>query len=453
MASISSLGIGSGLDLNGLLDQLESAERQQLAPIVRQQKSYQAEISAFGKLEGALSQFQEAAKMLAESSLFKSVTSEVTGSALTAAAGPEAVPGSYRVEVEQLAQASSRATLGVADKEAQLGSGQITFSFGNGETLEVDIAEGESSLEDIRDAINAKNGGVQASLVNDGSSYRLALSSRETGTDAAISNVAFGGIGLTMDASAGTEARDAALKVNGITITSQNNQVEGAIQGVTLNLEEAGADATATLNIKRDDAGIEKAITGFVDAYNGLQSNIAKLTRFDAKSGTAGELLGNSTLRNVESRLRNVMGSGAPGEFGSLADIGISLKLDGSLKLDKEKLGEIVAEQPAALKAFFAGEGTDETDSVKGGFAGNIDKALGLILEDDGLLDNATSGLETRIEGLSERYARTEKSIDATISRYRSQFSQLDGMIASMNSTTNYLTQQFDNMNAQLGRK
>ena len=67
MASISSLGIGSGLDLNGLLDQMESAERQQLAPITQQQKSYQAKISAYGTLESKLADFRETAAKLGDS--------------------------------------------------------------------------------------------------------------------------------------------------------------------------------------------------------------------------------------------------------------------------------------------------------------------------------------------------------------------------------------------------
>lgn len=448
MASISSLGIGSGLDLNGLLDQLESAERQQLTPIVRQQSSYQAEISAFGKLEGALSKFQDAAAKLNSGDLFQGVKSNVTGSAVTAAAGPEATPGRYQIEVSQLARASTQATQGVADKEATLGAGTLEFTFGDGEELSVAIAEEDSSLEGIRDAINAKNGGVVASIVNDGSDtpYRLVLASRDTGTEAALASVDFDTTGLAIDTDTKVGAEDAVLKVNGINISSQSNRVEGAIQGITLNLEEAGADATATLDVSRDSEGIEAAVKGFVEAYNGLQGNISSLTRFDAETGDAGQLLGNNTLRSVESRLRNAMGGAVEqGEFRMLSDVGISLKLDGTLELDEEKLGEVVANDLGALKEFFAG--SEEGD----GFAGRVDTSLERMLEDKGLLDNATQGLNDRIEGLQERYARMEGSIDATVSRYRSQFAQLDGMIASMNSTSDYLTQQFDNMNAQLG--
>ena len=110
MASISSLGIGSGLDLNGLLDQMESAERQQLAPITQQQKSYQAKISAYGTLESKLADFREAAAKLGDSQQFDAVKSSVSGDALNAVVGEDALPGTHDIVVNNKARAYSIAT-------------------------------------------------------------------------------------------------------------------------------------------------------------------------------------------------------------------------------------------------------------------------------------------------------------------------------------------------------
>lgn len=449
MATISSLGIGSGLDLNGLLDDLKSAERQKLAPIVSQQKSYQAKISAYGKLESALSKFQTASTNLNTTSLFQGVASSVSGSSVSAAASADAPTGSYQIDVTNLAKASSVATDGVADKTTALGAGTVNFTFGDGSTLDVTITAGESSLEAIRDAINAEDGGISASIVNDGSGtpYRLAFSSTETGTDAGIDTVTFGGdLGaqLTIDAATKVEAENAALTVNGIAIASQSNRVEEAIQGVTLDLAEVGS---STLTVERDTKAIKEAVKSFVEGYNALRKTMQGLTSFNAETGAAGELLGDNTLRSVESRLRSVLGGGVDeGGLRMLSDVGIRLQLDGTLKLDEDKLDEVVASDLSALSEFFAGS------SEEGGMAGKLDSTLELILQDKGLLDNATSGLETSIKSLDQRYARMEQSIEATIDRYRKQFGQLDSMIASMNQTSDYLAQQFDMMNAQLGR-
>ncbi|GGX80153.1 flagellar hook-associated protein 2 [Litchfieldella qijiaojingensis] len=449
MATISSLGVGSGLDLSGLLNQLESAERQKLTPITTQKKSYQAEISAYGKLESALSSFQTAVSSLNKATLYQSVTSSVEGSSVTATSTSDAVTGSYTINVTNVAKASSMATDGIADKTTDLGAGTVSFTFGDGSTLDVDITAGDSSLEAIRDAINAKEGGVSASIVNDGSGtpYRLSLASTETGTDAGISSVTFSGdLGgqLAIDAATEVVAEDATLTVNGISITSQSNRIEEAIQGVTLDIVEEGE---STLTVERDTESIKDAIESFVKSYNSLRSTMDSLSSYDSESGNAGELLGDSTLRSVESRLRSTLSDAVEGgEFSLLSDLGISLQLNGKLKIDDDKLDDAIANNLSGVSEFFAGS------SEEGGMAGQLDGTLESMLEDNGLLDNRVSGLETSVENLNDRFALMERNIEATIDRYRQQFTKLDGLIASMNQTSTYLTQQFESLNAQLGR-
>ena len=197
----------------------------------------------------------------------------------------------------------------------------------------------------------------------------------------------------------------------------------------------------------RDTAGIKKAVTSFVESYNSLQKTMDSLTSYDQETGTSGELLGDTTLRGIESRIRGVMGGVVSGgEFSALADIGVDLTIDGTLEVDDEKLDAAVADNLGALTDFFSGTGESE------GLAAQLDATLGKMLGESGTLGNATSGLEDRIEGLGERYLRTEERIDSTIARYREQFSKLDSMIAEMNSTSSYLTQQFDSLNAQLSQ-
>lgn len=443
MSTITALGIGSGLDLSGLLDQLAGAERQKLAPIQQQKTSYQSKISAFGQLKSALSQFQAAAAKLGEAAAFNSVKSNVSGTAVTAAAGSTSQPGSYQIEVTNLARAYSIAAEGVVDKTVDLGAATLTLKLGNGEERVVEVDATKSSLEDIRNAINAEADGVSASIVNDGSGtpYRLVLASSRTGTESAITEVNFGALAgtLTLDTNTEVAAENAALTVNGISVSSQTNMVEDAIQGVSLRIAEEGS---ATLAVESDDGAITKLIEGFVTAYNGLQTNMRALTSYNAETGTAGTLLGDATLRGIQSRVRVAMGAGAAeGDLRLLSDIGISLQLDGTLKIDKTKLEGIVTNDKAALTTLFAGNG---------GIAGQMEDTVDQILASKGILDSATTGLGATITRLNERSVAMERGIEATIARYRTQFGQLDSMIARMNSTSGYLTQQFDTMNAQL---
>lgn len=448
MASISSLGIGSGLDLNGLLDQLQEAERGKLEPIEQQLETQQTKISAYGQLQSSLSAFQDAADALNESALYESLSTNVGGSAITAAADAEAQPGSYNVTVDQLATAGTLATASVADPEASRTNMDriLTLQFAGDDQADVpvQIAAG-SSLEDIRDAINAtEDSGVSASIIFDGEEYRLALNSTQTGEAASISGLEWDGADNPLEADVIQEGQNALLNVNGIEITSPTNQVEGAIQGVTLNLEEEGS---STVVVEQDTRAVREAITSFVDAYNDLKETMGELTSFDPDTGIAGELLGDSAVRTVESRMRSILSGGVEGEFSMLSDIGISLQRDGTLEIDDGALDNAIANNQDALSSFFAG------DSAESGMAGQINTTIDQLLSSNGTVTGAISGAENRSEALVERYTRMEQSIEQTISRYRTQFGQLDSMIAQMNQTSDYLTQQFDALDAQLGRR
>lgn len=442
MAAISALGVGSGLDLNGLLDQLKAGENQKLVPLTNRKKSYEASISAFGTLKSALESFKSAAAALGKSETFQAVKSTVTGEAVSATTSSSTPPGDYAIHVVQRARTSSVATAGVADDETRLGAGDIRFTLANGDSVSVDIPAGASRITDIRDAINERNDGVRASLVNDGTGtpYRLVFSASESGTEAAVADVEFSGDladSLHLDEATRQDAQDAELTINGIAVRSAGNRIEGAIQGVTLDLGKPG---DADLHVTRDNAAVKDAVKTFVDKYNKLVDTVGDLSSYDQESGSAGVLLGNGTLRQVQSGLRSAMGAGVGGDgaFHALREIGLELGLDGKIKVDDKAFDEIVNHRADDLQQFFAG-----TTAVPG-FAGQLDDLLDGMTEDKGLIGSATDGLKTSIKQIDEQYTRTQARIDDTMARYRRQFSQLDSMIAQMNSTSSYLTQQLD---------
>lgn len=467
MATITSLGVGSGLDLTGLLDQLQEAERGKLAPITLQKEQQQAKISAYGQLQTSLDAFQDAVAKINDPKLYQSLSASVRGDGVTATTTADALPGSYRVEVSQLATSGTLASarVGTSDQPLDLqGATALKLNFGElgaGTPVTINIAP-DSSLNDIRDAINTdKNSGVNATIINDGEGYRLALSSKATGVDASIDSFSFvdaadavvtGPFGEATEVGAKQQGQDAALTVNGIAISSAKNQIEGAIQGVTLNLAELsiaeGETTSSTVTIERDTLKQREAINGFVKAFNDLKGTIGTLTAFDADSDTVGKLLGDNAVRTIESRLRSVLTGGMEGgEFSTLNQLGITLERDGKLKIDDAKLSDLVANNPQALSDFFAG------DAKEGGLAGKLGASVEQMLGSNGVLKGAITGAENRVKSLDTRFERMEKSIEGTLARYRSQFSQLDIMVMQMNSMSSYLTQQFDALDAQLGRK
>lgn len=460
MASISALGVGSGLDLSGLLDQLNSAERLKLQPINKQKSVNQSKISAFGRLQSALTSFQTAVEKLNQAKTFQAQTSKISGSGVAVASTASAVAGSYQIEVGSLAQAQSQATGGVSSQTSKLGEGTLTLRVGSASPFDIALNDSNNSLTGIRDAINAQKKGVTASIINDGSGlpYRLVLTSDKTGTDSTVS-VQFGsdpdkGGALTGLFGAYNEvgnptgirqtvaASNAQLTVNGVAIISQSNTVEGALQGVTLTVSATGGPQTLT--IERDVDSIKSAITGFVDAYNSLAGTMASLTSYNAETKVAGDLLGDSTLRSVQSRLRSLMTSAVEGDgYTLLSQVGVSLQVDGKFKVDNDKLDKAVRDDVSAVSSFFAGS------SLDAGYAGRLRGALQDMLSVDGILSKASEGLKARNVALDKTYERMESIISSTIERYRVQFGQLDSLISQMNATSSYVTQQFTALNAQ----
>lgn len=393
MASITSSGIGSGLDINGLVSQLVAAERapttQRLA--VKEAK-LQAKLSAYGTLKSSLSSFQSAANTLKSLTTFQARSASVSDSSvMTATASSIAQEGGYSVKVLELAQAHSLAsTTGFEDLSTAVGTGSLTFRFGsynvsettftqNGEvpSKTVVIGDADNSLSGIRDAVNAADIGVRASIVNDGSGYRLLFSSSESGASHALevtvdeggapaANEDLSGLSqLVFSASVKNATRtelaqDARISINGLIVTRPNNVVDGAIPGVTLNLQSTAPDKPVLVEINHDQQGAYAAVDKFVASYNELVATMKSLGDYRADTQTAGVLLGDPALRSVETRLRQVLGQvveGTGGAYRSLADIGIATQRDGTLSLNANKLQSALDSDFDSVGRLFATSG------------------------------------------------------------------------------------------------
>ncbi|TCJ26156.1 flagellar filament capping protein FliD [Halomonas sp. GDM18] len=472
MATISSLGIGSGLDLNSLLTDLETAERQKLTPIETQQASYEAELSAWGTIQSRLESLDTAAAALADAETYTGMTTTASGSGVSATATSEVSAGSYSVAVTQLAQAQSLATTGQASRDEAIGDGTattLTLSLGTlasdgsyaadaERSASIVIDESNNTLEGIRDAINEAGLGVTASIVNDGSDtpYRLVMISDETGNEAVMSLSTSGEVAeldsllshdpASSDPAAGgmeevVAARNAEFSVNGISMQATFNVIDDAVDGLTLTLSETNTTASV-VTVKENAESVSKAMETFVNAYNDLQDTIDNYTAFNADEGTAGELLGDSTLRTIESRLTSALNFTSEGDFYALSSLGVSRTNDGKLEFDSAVIEAADSEQLAAMSGFFISD--DEAGTS--GFASQMSSLLEEVVGEDGTLESTTEGIEGSLESLASQYEQTEDTIEATIERYREQFTELDILVANLTSTSDYLTSQLETL-------
>ena len=363
MAGISSPGIGSGLDIRGLVDSLVRAEGE---PVVqrldRRQERVEAQLSAIGSLKSALSSFKTS---LLDVSTFNSFArrsaSSSNESLFSATASSTATPATYQVEVEQLAVAHKLASGTFEDSKTSLGTGTLTFQYGdpNKPAQTVKVESGQGSLEGIRDAVNNANIDVSASIIKGDDGYQLVFSARNTGEDNSIrisvaespasgSNTDMNGLSqLAYDPEAlvgegknlneMTASKNAIAYIDGIRVTSDTNTLNNSIPGVSLNLQKAEPGSPATLTVAADRASATGGVEKFVEGFNKLAELFKELGGYDAASQTGGVLQGDATLRGVENQLRRMISNVVPGLEGpyrALADIGIRTQADGSLSLD-----------------------------------------------------------------------------------------------------------------------
>ena len=446
--AISAAGVGSGLDVGSILNQLMAVERQPLSRLQEQQKSYQSKLSAFGQLQSAMSKLQDAATALTKSSTFSATTASAGDTkAFTVSSTASAQTGSYNIEVSQLARAQRTATSATTAPDLS-GGGSIDITLGTGTPKTINLAAG-GTLQDLRDAINAADAGVSAQIVNNGTVNQLVISSKETSATNAFKLEGFGGLSeFSFDPAAPAgdmvsvqQAKDAKLSIDGLAITRSSNTVSDAIEGVTLTLAKP-TESETTMTVARNDETAKKAIDDFAKAYNELNSLIRSQTSYNAETKKAGTLNGDTGVRSIQSQLRGVFSNPISGLSGAtmLSDAGISIRTDGSMSVDSTKLASALADPSKKIAELFAGNGTVD------GFAKTLETRIKDMLATDGLLTSRTDGINRTIKSFDSRIEAFELRLEKVQARYSAQFTALDAAMSSMSTTSAYLTQQLANL-------
>lgn len=452
---ISAQGIGSGLDVAGIVDQLVAAERAPVGNRLNQQEARtNGELSAIGTLKSALATFRDALDTLSDLGEFQKRTTSVDVEGLIAGiATSGAIPGSYDIEVFSLASIHKLTSQAFTDSVTPIGTGTLSITV-NGQTADIDIADGANTLADIRDAINesADNPGVLATIVTADDGAHLIVTSRDTGANQTITISASGGDGglavFDYDSAPGADAMtehqaasDALLEIDGFQIASARNTVSNAIEGVTIDLLGAAPGTLIKLQIGLDQDAAKVAVNTFVDAYNELVGTISELTAFDAENNIAGPLLGDATTRGVKTALRRELSQLVPNTgaiFSTLAEIGIQTEADGTLELDEAKLTAAISSDFDAVGQLFA-----QTDN---GIALRMDAILESVLDGDGQIESRENTLQERLDRIEDQREVLDRRMEAVRDRLQRQFNAMDQLIAQLNNTSSFLSQQLSRL-------
>ena len=499
---VSSVGIGSGLDVESIVTQLVALEKAPLTTLQTKAETIQTKISSYGQIKSLVDELNSAVRDLTLDSGFSAVKiNSSSTSVANATMTGQAATGSYNLNVVQLAQSQTSATTKLASASATMGtSGTLRFVVGNpantATTLKtVDLAISSSdTLEGIVGKINSDSElskTVIASVITDSTGQQqLMVRARETGKDNQFS-MSFGEAGATTvvqadldawdalvdkggvarpvlgsfvattlaDPSSATNfqklasttgvtqtqaAQNAELKLNGVELESNTNAFASVVPGLTINVSAVG---TSLLSITQDTDATKDKIQKFVDAYNAVNDLLSSSTKYDADSGVKGVLQGDSSTVSLQNSLRmltqGIVGN-ATGKFTRLSDIGIQMQQGGALKVDSTKLAEALGDM-ASVKSLFA----TKADALGngGGIAVNFKSVTDGLLAWEGALNNKTDSLEAELNRNSDAQTKINTRASTVEARLRSQYSALDTKMASLTSLSSYVEQMVASWN------
>ena len=475
--TISSAGIGSGLDVNSIVTQLMAVEKQPLTKLQATSATLQTELSAFGQMKSAISALHDAATPLYLASTFsQSSASSSDPTSLSATTTSAAAPGTYSLAVTALsaAQSAVSATGQFTAATDVVGTGGLTVRLGNwaagvftpkagSADITIPIGATENTLAGIRDKINAANAGISASLVTDASGVRLAFQSSASGSDngfrisvadddgglatdnAGLSRLAYDNPGSAGQMALAQAGANTVATINGIPITASSNSLSNVVDGITFSVSKI-TTSPVTVSVTRNTDAIKQKITAFVGAFNQLNGFLSDATKYDAAAKQGALLQGDSTAVGVQNQLHSVLSqmSGASSVFKTLSSIGLEVQKDGSIQVNDTKLTAALSNLPELTKAL---SNSDPTVASNNGFGRKFANWTNLLLATNGALPGKTASIQAQIDSNKKDQNALNDRLTAIEARMRAQYSNLDTVMSNANALSKYVTQQIATWN------
>jgi flagellar hook-associated protein 2 len=472
--AISSLGIGSnGINTASIVSQLTAIESQPITQLQRQVAGIQTKISDWGTIQSNLADFQDAANALIDPSTWSTrSTSSNNTAAVTATSTTGAQVGNYNVTVNKLAQAQTNFSAGISSGTALGSAGTLSIqlgqwtgsSFAAGSANAISVTVGATdTLSTIASNINAANAGVSASVVTSNGQDQLILRGTATGAAAGFEitatdsggNAVTGSAGLgqltyqpggtgTTGMSQAQAAQDASATVDGVTVTSANNQITGAISGVTLNLLQASTNPVQ-ISVTNDTSTATSYINKLASTYNTLIGTLSSLTAYNSATNTAGDLQGDASAVGLLNTLKGITGHTGPAgnTFKYLSDLGVQIQLDGTLTVNSSKLASSLA-NPSAVESLF---NAASTGSSNAGLAQQF-AAYALSANDtNGIITTRTHSLKQQVATKDSQISTLQLQVSAYQANLTAQYNALDTELATLSTQNSFITQQIAQWN------
>ena len=433
--TISSPGVGSGLDVNGIVTQLMAVERYPINALTKKQDSFTAKISALGLLTSSIDQLKTTATAMRDGTTFASFKASVGDTSIaTASATTGALGGEYSLQVSALAQSQIVHTV----SNPAIADGKLSISLGGGTAVDIGVALGDS-LNDLATKINAHatlGSQIRASVVDS----KLVFESRLTGAANTISvNGVAGDSGTGLDAfdtanlTTARSGQNSLFKLNGIEISRSSNTVSDVVSNVTLELKSVSA-STTQLTVARDKTDVQSALADMVLAYNTSVKTLSSQGLYDPTTKKGAILAGDPAIRGSQAQLRGALttvpASLTGATFTTMAELGVSRQTDGTLVYDATKLDAAFANDPTAVENAVKAYGTELLAATK------------LITGAEGVVSTRVASFQRSSSDIDSRKATLELRMTHIEANYRRMYTALDTLMSSYSSTSSFLTQQ-----------
>lgn len=455
---ISSLGVGSNVLTQDVIDQLKNADKAQFVQPLTTKIS--AEKSKSGKLDivnALMDNLSESTGNVADAGLFNTRSATVSGSGVEVTAHGGSDIQDFDINVKELAtkEIEQSGSFDTADSSIASGDGQLKLSVGSKDFL-FDYTS-DTSLTDLKDQINKDaKGTVQASIVEVAKDdFRLFLTSTDTGTDhdISITDVAGKGEHLKDQLKADTDstdgytnvqaAKDASFTYNGLDITRKSNSVTNLLAGVTITLKEKTGDNPVThVSVKQDVVGIEDKLDSFVSKFNSAIRQLNTMTKSSKDAKERGVFSNETTIKGMNNTVKTMLDT-VGGGAGRLEDYGFSSNRDGTISIDHSKFETKLKENPENVAAFFVGGDFSKdgsTQKLSGAF-NDMKTKLDGYTKYDATLDQLKTSYKTNISSLEDRQKIATDRLTAKYDIMKKRFAAYDSMISKINSASDIFTQ------------
>jgi flagellar hook-associated protein 2 len=458
MATISSTGIGSGLDVKSIVSQLVALEKQPLVNLKSQAATVQTKISAYGQIQSLISTLSDAAGSLASVTGWNAVSATSSDSTfVSASASGGTSPTSFSVEVSALAKAKSTTSAVVSPSGSAVGAGTLSLTLGSGASVSLTVSASDT-VANVASAINGAGAGVTATVLTDASGDRLLLRSTGTGVAAgftlavtadADSNLtdASGLSRLVVGTAISQPGVDAAATVNGIPVTSATNTFSNSVAGVTFTAQKV-TTGPVDITITKDSTQVSSNIDAFVKAYNAINQLLGDATKYDTATKSAGLLQGDSSALALQNSLRSALQSVSTGSkvFSRLADVGLTQQRGGDLVVDSTKLTAAMG-NISELRNLFRSTGGGAAD----GIAVKVKTLATNLLSSAGFFTTKTYSLQRALDSNSQEQARVNTRASTMETSLTKRYSALDAQMASLSALNAYIAQQVTTWNKGSG--